>query len=105
VYLTGPAGFAFEPAEPDSRIEIEPKAVRAGETATLRAVGRQVAVIGWDVPQGWPQPRKSADQAWELVVPESTLAYQYDIQALLEVGGKPLRLPLRIAVAPAVIRL
>lgn len=107
VYLVGPVDFAFESLPAPIAWSIEPQAARAGETVDLRWTGTvpQADMLDWDLPQGWPQPRKTGPGTWTLVVPEHAPAYEFDIQALMNHNGTQLRLPLRIPVAPALIRI
>lgn len=106
-YIRGPAGFAFEARPAPITYSIEPTAARAGQTLKLQlqTQSEQWKIVRWDLPQGWPQPKPSGKNTWEILVPERAPAYQFNIQAVLDLNGGKLHLPLRVSVSPSVIRL
>ncbi len=106
VYITGPAGFAFQRVPPSVSYSLDRSTAGAGGGATFRIEAKEkVEVTGWEMPQGWPQPRKVGENAWQVVVPERAPAYQFDVQAVISIQGGKLRLPSRVSVAPAIIRI
>ncbi|MBI4580592.1 MAG: beta-galactosidase [Planctomycetes bacterium] len=103
VYFAGRPGFEFKPAKAAISCSIEPAAVRAGRMVTCHLESESPMTIGvWDVPPGWPTPRRLDDRTWQIAVPPTAPAWEYDLHAQIE--GASLRLPIRIAVTPIVIR-
>jgi len=106
VYVSGPANFPFERSSAPVAYRFEPRSVSAGGTVSILIDAKEhPESVDWDLPQGWPQPRSTGPGRWALVVPDTAAAYQYDVQAVMRRSGGVLRLPARISVAPAVIRL
>jgi len=105
VYLTAKVGFAFKTVDPPLQLTAEPASVHAGESIQIRLSPTQ-DVKRWDLPHGWAPPKDvgSGVHLYKLDVPTDAAAGETEIQAFIG-DGEPLRVPVIIRVAPAVIRL
>jgi hypothetical protein len=105
VYIEGPAAFGFECVPAPVDYGLAAGGARAGGevTFTIKSAERLEAVR-WDLPPGWPEPRTAGPDAWRILVPRHAPAYDFDIQAVIRTPAGELRLPARLSVAPAKLR-
>lgn len=104
VYLKGPAGFRFEPAQPPASLTIARSSTRLGESVEIRC-RPNLPLRGWQLPPGWPEPTRDMSGFFHLVVPENARPGDVELAVTVTRNGQPLRLPIKLSVQPKVIRL
>jgi hypothetical protein len=102
-YITGQAGFAFEPAGCLLPVHVSKTHLHPGDEAIVRS-DAGIQVLEWKMPAGWDSPKRAPDGTYVLVVPKDATPGKVEVQAILQSGGAE-RVPLELIIHPKVLHL
>jgi len=103
VYITGQAGFAFEPAGCLLPVHVSKTHLHPGDETVIRP-DAGVQVLEWQLPGGWASPQRAADGTYVIIVPRDAAPGMIEVQVMVQYGGA-VRVPLELVIEPRCLRL
>jgi hypothetical protein len=103
VYIQGKAGFEFQSANPPVRLTVDRTAVRPGDTVTIR-IEPDTPVIHTQLPPKWREPTRGANGFYQLTIPANAKPGDIEEMIGIEWKNQTLRLPMKLTVQAAVVR-
>ncbi len=102
VYIKSKAGFEFRPTDPPVKLTVDRRSIRPGDTVAVRIEPDLVG--GWRMPLGWPVPKPELSGQYKLSIPAHARPGDIELEVIVMLGTKPVRLPVKLTVQAKVVR-